>query len=245
MRRRKSGRRNVLLLFCAVIALCFCMFFPDTVQQYALWLPELLWHGQTDGILEELPEYSGSPYAILNQNRPLFTQEEITDQAYEFYQFKDILGRCGTAMACVGLETMPTEGRESISEVTPSGWQVQKYAFVDQEYLYNRCHLIGFQLTGENANDRNLITGTRYMNIEGMLPFENQIAEYVHETGNHVMYRVTPIFEGADLVAAGVQMEAYSVEDQGEGVCFHVFAYNVQPGVEIDYLTGSSQAAAG
>ena len=190
--------------------------------------------------LEEVPAFDGSPYVAIDGNQPSFTQEEITTEAFETYSPLDALGRCGTAFACVGQELMPTEDRESISSVHPSGWVQNEYDFVDGQAHYNRCHLIGFQLTGENANDRNLITGTRYMNVEGMLPFENLVADYIHETGNHVMYRVTPVFAGADLVASGVVMEALSVEDDGEGVCFHVYAYNVQPGVEIAYSTGNN-----
>lgn len=241
--KKRRGRWKKWLFLLLVLAALFCVACPGVVQQYAPWLPKLLWHGASSVSLDAIPPYSGSPYVILNHNQPEFSAEEITAMAYESYSFQDILGRCGTAVACVGQELMPTGERESISEVTPSGWQVQKYDFVDQEYLYNRCHLIGFQLTGENANERNLITGTRYMNVEGMLPFENQVAEYVQSTGNHVMYRVTPVFDGVNLVADGVQMEAYSVEDDGAGVCFNVFVYNVQPGVVINYLTGFSQLA--
>ena len=178
---------------------------------------------------------------ILEDNQPAFTQEEITDESYESYSPLDSLGRCGVAMASVGQDLMPTEDRGSIGQVKPSGWHTVKYDIVDGKYLYNRCHLIGFQLTGENANEANLITGTRYLNVEGMLPFENLVADYVQETGNHVLYRVTPVFQGDELVARGVVMEALSVEDQGEGVCFHVYAYNVQPGIAIDYATGGSR----
>ena len=150
------------------------------------------------------------------------------------------MGRCGEAFACIGEEIMPTEERGVIGQIKPSGWQMAKYDIVDGKYLYNRCHLIGYQLSGENANERNLITGTRYMNIEGMLPFENMVADYIKETGNHVLYRVTPIFKDNELVARGVQMEARSMEDDGEGICFHVYVYNVQPGITIDYATGKS-----
>lgn len=197
---------------------------------------------QAEGVvgLENVPEYSGEPFCVLNDNMPQFTEEEITTEAYEFFTELDELERCGVTMACVGQELMPTEDRESISHVKPSGWVNVPYDFVDGRYLYNRCHLIGFQLTGENDNDRNLITGTRYMNVDGMLPFENMVADYVKETDNHVMYRVTPIFHGDELVARGVQMEAWSVEDKGEGLCYNVYIYNVQPGVEIDYTTGES-----
>lgn len=190
--------------------------------------------------LDSVPAYSGQAYVELNGNQPTFTEEELVTESFETYSPLDGLGRCGAAYANVGLDTMPTEERGSIGQVKPSGWQTVKYDCVDGKYLYNRCHLIGFQLTGENANEENLITGTRYLNVEGMLPFENLVADYVKETGNHVLYRVTPIFEGDDLVAGGVQMEALSVEDKGEGVCFNVYCYNVQPGVAIDYATGDS-----
>ena len=190
--------------------------------------------------LEEVPAYSGSPYVELDGNLPGFSLEERTTDSFETYSTLDALGRCGPAYACIGQDFMPTEDRESISSVRPTGWMQAEYSFVDGGSLYNRCHLIGFQLTGENANEENLITGTRYMNVEGMLPFENMVADYIKETGNHVLYRAIPIFEGENLVASGVVMEALSVEDEGEGVCFHVYVYNVQPGVEIDYATGES-----
>lgn len=190
--------------------------------------------------LGEIPAYSGSPYVELDGNEPDFSQEELVTDSFENYSPLDSLGRCGTAYACIGEDLMPTQDRESISEVHPSGWQTAEYDFVDGGYLYNRCHLIGFQLTGENANEENLITGTRYMNVEGMLSFENMTADYIKETGNHVLYKVTPIFEEENLVASGVVMEALSVEDDGEGISFHVYVYNVQPGVEIDYKTGAS-----
>ena len=195
--------------------------------------------------LGEVPQYSGSPFVELNDNQPGFSEEEFTTESFESYSPLDSLGRCGTAYACIGQDLMPTQDRESISEVHPTGWQTAKYDFVDGGYLYNRCHLIGFQLTGENANEENLITGTRYMNVEGMLPSENMVTDYIKETGNHVIYRVTPIFEGENLVASGVTMEAISVEDDGEGICFSVYVYNVQPGVEIDYQTGESWESGG
>lgn len=189
---------------------------------------------------EKVPEYSGDPYVVLEDNQPDFDKSDYTTQAFEEYAELDELGRCGTAFANVCPETMPTEERGSISSVKPSGWQSVRYEFVDGKSLYNRCHLIGFQLTAENANRGNLITGTRYLNVTGMLPFENLVADYVKETGNHVLYRVTPVFEGDELVARGVEMEAWSVEDEGDGICFHVYCYNVQPGVGIDYMDGSS-----
>lgn len=193
--------------------------------------------------LASIPGYSGAPYVAVNGNTPFFTEGEITPSSFEQYAPLDSAGRCGTAVASIGKDLMPTEDRGNIGMVKPSGWHTVKYDCVDGKYLYNRCHLIGFQLTGENANSENLITGTRYLNIEGMLPFENMTADYVKETGNHVMYRVTPIFEGDNLVASGVLMEGWSVEDRGEGICFCVFAYNVQPGITIDYATGASSLA--
>lgn len=191
----------------------------------------------------EVPEYDGVPYVEINDNQPEFTEEELTTEAYEVYSDLDALGRCGEAEACIGEDLMPDEERGDISEVKPAGWENKEYDIVDGGYLYNRCHLIGFQLTGENANEENLITGTRYMNTEGMLPFENMVAEYVRETDNHVMYRVTPVFEGENLVASGVQMEAESVEDDGEGICFNIYVYNVQPEITIDYTTGANWAS--
>ena len=202
-------------------------------------LPEYIGDGAES--VEEIPEFSGEPYVAVNGNVPFFMPEEITDESYEYYSELDELGRCGVTMACIGIDIMPTEERGEIGSVKPTGWQSVKYDIVDGKYLYNRCHLIGFQLAGENANKRNLITGTRYLNIEGMLPFENLVADYVQETKNHVLYRVTPIFEEDNLVAHGVLMEGYSVEDEGEGVCFCVYAYNAQPGIHIDYKTGNSR----
>lgn len=190
--------------------------------------------------LEDIPAYTGSPYIAINGNQPEFEEGDLSSESFETYSPLDSLGRCGPAYACIGQDLMPTEDRESISGVHPTGWVQAEYDTVDGGSLYNRCHLIGFQLTGENANEENLITGTRYMNVEGMLPFENLVADYVKETGNHVLYRSTPVFEGDNLVASGVVMEALSVEDDGEGVCFHVYVYNVQPGIEIDYATGKS-----
>lgn len=190
--------------------------------------------------MEEIPDYSGDPYVVLNDNWPEFNAEDLTLEPFETYSRLDYLGRCGTAYANICLEIMPTEPRGDIGQVKPSGWQTVKYDCVDGKYLYNRCHLIGYQLAGENANERNLITGTRYMNVGGMLPFENMVAGYVEETGNHVLYRVTPVFEGKNLLASGVKLEAFSVEDEGEGICFNVYVYNVQPGISIDYATGES-----
>lgn len=190
--------------------------------------------------LSSIPAYSGSPYVTLNGGTPTFSKAELKTQSYEYYSNLDKLERCGVVHACIGRDIMPTEERGSIGMVKPAGWHTVKYDCVDGKYLYNRCHLIGFQLTGENANTKNLITGTRYLNVNGMLPFENMVADYVQETGNHVMYRVTPIYKGNNLLANGLQMEGYSVEDDGEGICFNVFVYNVQPQITIDYATGES-----
>lgn len=190
--------------------------------------------------LGEIPEYSGSPYIEVDGNIPSFEAEDMTEISFESYAELDYLGRCGEAYANLGIDTMPTEERGNIGMVKPSGWHTAKYDFVDGKYLYNRCHLIGYQLSAENANEQNLITGTRYMNVEGMLPFENEVADYIKTTDNHVLYRVTPIFDGENLVASGVLMEAKSVEDDGSGVSFKVYCYNVQPNVIIDYASGDS-----
>lgn len=190
--------------------------------------------------LAGIPSYTGSPFIEINGNQPDFSNADKTTESFENYSRLDSLGRCGVAYANIGQDIMPTEERESISEVKPSGWQSVEYDGIEGGYLYNRCHLIGYQLTAENANEKNLITGTRYMNTEGMLPFENLVADYVRETGNHVLYRVTPIFYGDNLVASGVQMEAMSVEDKGAGILFNVYCYNVQPGITINYATGDS-----
>lgn len=188
----------------------------------------------------KIPAYNGNAYVELNNNEPEFTSKEITAKSFEKYGSLDKLGRCTVCVASVGRDIMPTEKRGEIGMIKPTGWHTVKYDFVDGKYLYNRCHLIGYQLTGENANEKNLITGTRYLNVIGMLPFEDMVADYVKETSNHVMYRVTPVFEGNNLVAKGVKMEGYSVEDKGEGISFNVFCYNVQPGVTINYATGDS-----
>ena len=187
------------------------------------------------------PQYTGELYVAVNDNQPNFTDSDRKAEPYEFYSDLDELGRCGYAMACLQQKLMPTEDRTAIGHVKPSGWQSVQYDFVEGKYLFNRSHLIGFQLAGENDNEKNLITGTRYFNATGMLIFENMVADYLKETGNRVLYRVTPFYEGNDLVAKGVYMEAWSVEDQGEGICFHVFVFNVQPGVIIDYATGESK----
>lgn len=186
-------------------------------------------------------EYQQESFIEINGNDPQFSNDEITTESFERYSDLDALGRCGTAIACIGKDIMPTEERGAIGQVKPSGWQLVKYDIVDGKYLYNRCHLIGYQLSGENANEKNLITGTRSMNVDGMLPFENMVADYVENTNKHIMYRVTPVYDGEDLVAKGVQMEAYSVEDKGESISFNVFVFKSQPGVKINYKDGTSQ----
>jgi len=192
--------------------------------------------------LDDIPEFDGkTPYVIINNNEPNFPEEDFNSNSFEKYSELDSLGRCGVAYANVSKVTMPTEDRGEISKVKPTGWHTVKYDCVEGKYLYNRCHLIGYQLTAENANKQNLITGTRYLNVDGMLPFENQVAEYVKQENGHVLYRVTPIFKENNLVAIGVQMEAESVEDKGEKVKFNVYAFNVQPNIKIDYLTGNSE----
>ena len=230
MKHRIWSLLLVLLTLCLILSGCQSKAQPDIAD------------APSYDSLEEIPEYSGAPYVVVNGNVPEFTEKEKNStDTYEYYSPLDSLGRCGVTHACIGKELMPTEDRGDISDVYPSGWVQGKYdsSLVDGGYIYNRCHLIGFQLTGENDNKENLITGTRYMNVEGMLPFENMVADYVKD-GNHVMYRVTPIFEEKNLLANGVQMEAYSIEDDGEGICFNVFVYNVQPGITIDYFTGEN-----
>lgn len=191
--------------------------------------------------LESIPEYSGEPYVTIHDNVPFFSEEEFTTDAFETYSELDDLGRCGTAYANICEDIMPTEKRGKIGMIKPSGWHTVKYTGIDGNYLYNRCHLIGYQLSAENANEKNLITGTRYLNVTGMLPFENMVADYVNETGNHVLYRVTPIYNQENLVADGVLMEAQSVEN--DDLAFCVYCYNVQPGIEIDYHTGDSKSS--
>lgn len=195
--------------------------------------------------IADIPAYNGSPYVAVNDNVPQFLETDLSTSSYEYYSDLDSLGRCGVVYACIGMDLMPTEERGSIGSVKPTGWHTVKYDTVDGKYLYNRCHLIGYQLSGENANVKNLITGTRYLNVDGMLPFENMVADYVKETNHHVMYRVTPVFDGDNLLASGVQIEAESVEDNGEGILFNVYCYNVQPNVAIDYATGDSSLAGG
>lgn len=229
--RKLTAAISLLLLIFAVAGCQISIEFPYSSQTVSY------------ASLEDIPEFTDSPYIKINDNQPYFTEDDYSDASYESYGKLDKLGRCTSAIANIGKDLMPTEKRGAIGSVKPTGWQVAKYDFVDGKYLYNRCHLIGFQLTGENANEKNLITGTRYMNVDGMLPFENMVADYIKETNNHVLYRVTPVFKDNELVARGVLIEALSVEDKGEGICFNVYCYNNQPGVTINYATGESELA--
>lgn len=233
-----SNRKTILV---SIVLLVFCIIPSDLKLEFIQKLPAPGLHTEYPVMLEDVINTAvKEPYVILNDNMPLFKETEYTTTAYEAYAPLDWLGRCGTAVACIGTELMPTEERGSIGQIKPSGWHTIRYDIVEGKYLYNRCHLIGYQLTGENANEKNLITGTRYMNVEGMLPFEDMVAAYVRYTGRHVLYRVTPVYEGTNLVASGVTIEGYSVEDEGGGICFYVYIPNIQPGIEIDYANGES-----
>lgn len=245
MSKKKSNNifKKILILVLFTIILGIVGYFNNnTVHNNFISTSNII---STD--IQNIPAYSGNPYIILNNNKPSFTENDYTTNAFETYSDLDRQGRCGVAYANICKEVMPleTDERESISSVIPSGWEQTAYeGIIEGNYLYNRCHLIGHQLAGENANEKNLITGTRYMNTEGMLPFENDIDDYIEKNkNNHVLYRVTPIFHGNNLVASGVQMEAYSVEDNGKGICFNVYVYNVQPSIIIDYTTGKSRLA--
>lgn len=244
---RKKGYKSKYNLVISIITLILIIFIGYYENKYGtdvdgnqnIQVSESI---QKSFNLDDIPEFDGkTPYVIINNNEPNFPEEDFNSNSFEKYSELDSLGRCGVAYANVSKETMPTEARGEISKVKPTGWHTVKYDCVEGKYLYNRCHLIGYQLTAENANKQNLITGTRYLNVDGMLPFENQVAEYVKQENGHVLYRVTPIFKENNLVANGVQMEAESVEDKGEKVKFNVYAYNVQPNIKIDYLTGNSE----
>lgn len=247
----KNWKKNLLWLLMAVsLMLCACGQVEiiigdgsgyDSSTQNGSQLSGAGNRSQTSVSLDSIPEYSGDPYVVVNNNVPFFSEEDLEAEVFESYGDLDSLGRCTVAYSMVGTETMPTEERGNIGQVKPTGWHAVKYDNVDGKYLYNRCHLIGYQLTAENANVNNLITGTRYLNVQGMLPFENLTADYIKETGNHVLYRVTPVFEGDNLVASGVLMEGESAEDDGEAIQFCVYVYNVQPGIIIDYATGDSR----
>lgn len=236
-KRVNIGRKWLLIVLCCLFASVFAagcgIGSHRDCESQAHQMPETV-------SLSDIPEYEGEPYVEINGNEPDFSRDELSGESFEEYGELDALGRCSEVFANIGTDLMPDEERGKIGHVKPTGWQTVKYDNVDGKYLYNRCHLIGYQLSGENANEQNLITGTRYMNVEGMLPFENMVADYVKETDNHVLYRVIPVFEGDNLVASGVQMEAMSVEDEGDGISYNVYVYNVQPGIEIDYATGES-----
>ena len=230
-RKKKKDNSNLIISFLILICLFGYMYYWGIVDKFA---------SPKTYSLEQIPEYSGSNYIIINNNKPFFEEKDYQKNSYEHYSELDNLGRCGSAMALIGVDLMPTKERGSIGMIKPSGWHTIKYDIVEGKYLYNRCHLIGYQLTGENANELNLITCTRQMNTKGMLDFENKVAEYIRETHNHDLYRVTPIFSNDNLIANGVLMEAYSIEDNGKGIEFNVYVYNVQDGIKIDYLTGES-----
>ncbi len=245
--RKKSSMKKLIGMFVAIICILVSFFYSDDILNDVnsenvvnIQASTTIEQNNTNISIADIPEYTDKIYIEINNNVPYFKESDYTTESFERYSDLDALGRCGVAFANVSKETMPPDEDErgSISSVKPTGWEQAKY---DGEYLYNRCHLIGYQLSDEDANELNLITGTRFFNVEGMLPFENKVADYIKEnSNNHVLYRVTPVFDGDNLLATGVEMEAYSVEDQGQGVCFNVFVYNVQPGVMIDYATGQS-----
>ena len=231
-------RSKLIVLILLLGALFYC---KDDIYNYTYSLINS--DSNNNSNIEDIADYNGNSYVIVNDNIPYFKEEEYTTNSFEKYSELDSLGRCGVAYANISKDLMPTEKRGSIGSIKPSGWHTVKYDHIDGKYLYNRCHLIGYQLTGENANEKNLITCTRSMNTKGMLQFENMVTKYIKDTGNHVLYRVTPVFEGNNLVVTGVEMEAYSVEDNGEGIKFNVFVYNIEDGVIIDYKTGDSRLA--
>lgn len=237
-RRKKKNYNNgikvVIILF--LVASIIGSFYQEEIRDF---LYNIL--PKESYALDEIPKYNGKPYVIINNNEPNFKEEDKTTKSFENYSNLDILGRAKVAYSNISIDTMPTEERGSIGMIKPSGWHTIKYDIVDGKYLYNRCHLIGFQLTGENANEKNLITCTRYMNTVGMLELENKVANYIKKTNNHVLYRVTPIYEDNNLIASGVTMEALSIEDNGKGIKFHVYVYNVQEGIEINYKNGESK----
>lgn len=235
MKKKISALLSILIAICVVFSGCsYESSNTATTAQTTV--------AEQSYTIDTIPEFNNEPYVIINNNLPDFLKDDYTTDSYESYGELDYLGRCTTCISCISKDTMPTEERGAIGSVKPTGWKTVKYSNVDGKYLYNRCHLIGYQLTAENANEKNLITGTRYLNTEGMLPFENDVADYIKSTDNHVLYRVTPIFKSKELIARGVQIEAYSIEDEGKGICFNVYCYNNQPGIEIDYKTGNSRA---
>lgn len=240
-KKKKNRFQYIIIILLALIIGNFYNLHKDDITNYVM--PLFLSVEEKSYDIKDIPEYSGSSYVIINNNNPNFDESDMTTTSFESYSELDYLERCGVAYANIGIDIMPTEKRGSIGMIKPSGWHTVKYDIINGKYLYNRCHLIGYQLTGENANEKNLITCTHNMNTVGMLQFENQVAEYVKQTNNHVLYRVTPIYEKDNLLASGVQMEAFSVEDNGTGVKFNVFVYNVEDGIIIDYTNGDSKLA--
>ena len=234
-RRKKKKQEKLIVKIITIILVLIIGYFRDDIEKF------LVSKTMVSYALSDIPDYSGQKYIFINGNEPEFLESDINTNSFESYSNLDILGRCGVAVANIGVDLMPTKERESIGMVKPSGWQMSKYDFIDGKYLYNRCHLIGYQLTGENANPKNLITCTRSMNAKTMLEWENKVANYIKKTNNHVLYRVTPIFKSNNLIATGVEIEALSVEDNGRGIKFNVFLYNVEDGVNINYLDGSNE----
>lgn len=235
-KRKKKKSSGYLIVL--IIAIGIMIYKDDILKEtYSIDNKNLL---EVSYQIDSIPEYNGDSYVYINGNKPIFKEEDINTDTFEIYGALDNLGRCTYTYANLSKELMPTKQRESIGSVKPSGWHTARYDFIEGKYLYNRCHLIGYQLTGENVNNRNLITCTRKMNTGVMLEYENKVANYIKKTNNHVLYRVTPIFDGDNLLAKGVLMEGMSVEDRGEGLMFNIFVYNVQDGVIIDYSNGES-----
>ena len=234
-RRKKQSKKSLIITIIIMVLIVLYNTYETEIKNFIYSSAYKSYN------IQEIPTYSGDNYVVINNNEPSFSESDLSKESFERYSSQDALGRCGVAYANIGIDLMPNEERESIGSVKPTGWHTIKYDIVDGKYLYNRCHLIGHQLSGENANPENLITCTRQMNVEGMLPFENKVADYVKSTNNHVLYRVTPIYDGANLLANGVQIEALSVEDNGKGIKFNVFIYNVQDGIEINYSNGESK----
>ena len=233
-RRKKQSKKSIIVTIILLLLFAFYNKYETEIKNF------IYSNAYKSYSIEEIPAYNGENYVVINNNEPSFTENDLSTESFETYSSQDALGRSGKAYANIGIDLMPTEERGSIGSIKPTGWHTVKYDIVEGKYLYNRCHLIGHQLSGENANPENLITCTRQTNVEGMLPFENEIADYVKSTKNHVLYRVTPIYEGANLLASGVQMEALSVEDNGKGIKFNVYVYNVQDGININYSDGES-----
>lgn len=234
MKKSKKIIKLIVLLFAMVI-----VYFQDDIRLFI----DNFFASDNANLYNsyDIPDYTGNMSIVINNNEPIFDEKLKNTNSFESYSRLDSLNRCGVAIANIGIDLMPTEKRESIGMIKPSGWHTIKYDIINDKYLYNRCHLIGYQLTGENANDKNLITCTRQMNTIGMLEYENMVANYIKDTKNHVLYRATPIFEDNNLIAKGIVLEALSIEDNGKGIKFNVFIYNVQDGIEIDYLTGESR----